>query len=321
MSAIISPVYQYSSSKKQWLISNKNTELSAPPSSFKIMTLNVLFDEWGGKIYKPHIVCSLERYQHQFKELEMADCDIITLNEVTANYVALIIQEKWVQNSYYISDISGETISGFGNLILSKFPITELCLKSITKLLRPIVCAKISFQNTSIVVAATHLSARKENHERRQVQVQELAAFLEQDFSKEEKIILGDLNYHSEDEIIPEGYIDSWQSLYPSKPGITFNGTINTMLHEMWPLGRFYGFKDDIKMRLDRVFLKTNYWKASEMNICFDQPVYQAKRRANIVKDVLSTIFDTIGVNVARNPQYYLFSSDHFGLITTFHSK
>jgi endonuclease/exonuclease/phosphatase family metal-dependent hydrolase len=321
MSAIISPVYKFSSSKKEWLISPRNIELPTAPSSFKIMTLNVLFDQWGGKPYKEHVVCSLERYQQQFKEMKIADCDIITLNEVTTNYVALITQEEWVQNSYYMSDISGDTISGFGNLILSKLPIAELCLKSITKLLRPIVCAKFSFKNTSIIVAAAHLSARKENHERRQNQVKELTAFLEQKFSKEEKIILGDLNYHSEDEILPEGYTDSWQVLHPSNPGITFNGTINKMLHEMWPLGRFYGFKDDIKMRLDRVFLKTNDWTASEIKICFNDPLYDAQQGTNIIKDILSTIFDSIGVNIARNPKHYLFPSDHFGLTATFHFK
>ena len=312
------PIYFYNKETNKWSIAAASTERLPAPSSFKIMTLNVLFDEWWGTPYKPHIVRPLERYQHQFEVMQAADCDIITLNEVTANYVALIIQEKWVQERYFISDINGDSINNFGNLVLSKYPIAGLYLKQVPRLKRPIVCVHILFENCDLLIAASHLSAQKTNHQRRQVQIKELIAYLDTNFKQAEKIILGDVNYHSESEIVPADYMDAWKLVHPDLPGNTFDGTVNTMLHEMWPLAWMYGFEDDIRMRLDRVFIQLTKWQPTEMELCFNHPVYEAKRRSNIIKDLLSVAFDKFGVNIARNPKYYLFPSDHFGLISTF---
>ncbi|BDS11359.1 endonuclease/exonuclease/phosphatase family protein [Aureispira anguillae] len=312
-----SPVYQFNAKVNQWII--HQTDASIPsPDSFKILTFNVLFDTWWGKPHKDHIICSLERFKHQFNVFKELDADLIALNEVTPNYIHRIIQEKWVQDSYYISDSSGATINNFGNLILSKFPIKELSFVTLPQLKRPVPCAKIHFKNQPLIIAATHLSAQKENIERRQLQINELTHFLHQYYPKEDKIILGDLNYHIEQEIVPKAYQDAWESIHSNKKGYTFDGTINTMIHEMWPLAWVYGFKDDVQMRLDRILTQLYHWQPSTIDVCLNTPIYKAQSTPNIIKDIISTIFDRFKLNLARSPKHYLFPSDHFGLIATF---
>lgn len=313
-----SPIYRFNSSASAWQESIDSSPSISKPPQFTLLTFNVLFDAWWGKPYKHHVVCPEERFEHQFEVLKTMNVDIIALNEVTPHYLSKIIVQKWVQESYYISDIDGTTINNFGNLVLSKFPIAAINLAQLSHLSRPVVCVKIPFEEQHLIVASTHLSAQKENIARRQIQIKELCQVLKETYPNEDKIIAGDLNYHVEKEIIPKGYLDAWKAVHPNQPGYTFDGTINRMLHEISPLGWMYGFKDDVQMRLDRICVQSINWQATAIEICLNNPVYDAKQKTNFFKDVLSTLFDRFRINVARNPKHYLFPSDHFGLVSTF---
>lgn len=317
----LSSIYKFNIHNTTWEVFKHTPQVLPPPDQLKVVTFNVLFDAWWGKPYKHHIVCPGKRFAHQFQLLEKMDADVIGLNEVTSNYIDKITMQKWVQESYYISDYNGSTINNFGNLILSKYPIAELRLATLPQLKRVVPCIKIAFEDKNLVFASTHLSAQKENVERRQVQIHALIDFIQKYYPTDDKVILGDLNFHVESELIPPNYQDAWKTLYPDNPGYTFDGTINTMLHEIWPLGWVYGFKDNVQMRLDRVFTQTNNWNVSAMDICFNQPIYQSNQRTNLIKDILSTAFDFFKVNIARDPKKYLFPSDHFGLRCIFTKK
>lgn len=314
------PSYKFNSINNKWEGAAETIQKIPVPSTIKIVNLNVLFDVWKGKAYKHHVVRPLERFGAQFEIMQAIDSDVIVLNEVTANYIELLIQEKWVKDHYYLSDISGNTINGFGNLILSKFHFSALSLKYLIKLKRPIVCATIPFENGDFVIAASHFSALKQNDKRRQIQLKELTAYLDSNYANTEKVILGDVNFHTEAELVPTNYLDAWEKVNPNTLGYTFDGTLNLMLHEMWPLAWMIGFDKNIQMRLDRVFVQSSKWTPKEMELAFNTPVYQAKGGSTIFKDTLSVIFDWLGVNIIRKPKNYLFPSDHFGLITTFES-
>ena len=309
--------YCYNTTQQQWVQAPQKATTDTP-TQLKILTFNVLFDAWWDKPYKVHIVRPFERFRHQFKIMQQGDFDCIALNEVTPQYIALLIQEPWVQESYYLSDIDGSSINSFGNLVLSKYPIHNLSFVKLPKLKRPIVCAAFSFSEHQLVLAATHLSAKTNYADRRQVQLKGLLEHLNEHFASSDKLILGDLNFHKEVEQVPAAYIDVWTALNPQQPGFTYDGSVNTMLREMWPLGRFWGYDDKIQMRLDRVFSQSNYWVPTQIDLCLNHPVYQANNRPNLIKDILSVCFDVFGINIARNPKNYLFPSDHFGLSCIF---
>lgn len=315
------PSFKFNSEENKWEIQPELTHKIPTPPSIKIINLNVLFDKWKGVDYKHHVTRPFDRYNAQFKTMQKLQADFIVLNEVTPTFIALITKEEWVQNQYIISDVDGSTVSKFGNIILSKYQISELHLKHLSQLKRPIACAKIAFDNRDLVIAASHFSAYKEKHERRQVQIKELTAYLEQFYVNADKLILGDVNFHTEAEIPPANYIDIWKKLNPSIAGNTFDGSINLMLHEMWPLAWMYGIKSPTQMRLDRVFAQLTKWNPDKMELCFNTPIYQAKKRSNFFKGIPSAAFDRFGINILRNPKHYLFPSDHFGLVTTFQSK
>ena len=308
--------YIFDKSRQEWILSQKNNREIAVPPTLSIFSLNVLFDEWKGKPYKKQVVQSDKRYKTQFNRMQQMDCDIITLNEVTSNYINLITQEKWVQEDYYISEAAAKNKNGFGNIILSKYPVSEMPLISLFRLNREIVCIRIPFKNQNILIAAVHLSAQKDNIERRQIQIKELTAYLDKHFISDDKIISGDINFHTEEEQVPEGYTDLWKTVNPNEPGYTFDGTINKMMHQMWPLPGLHGYSNDIQMRLDRLFIKSNNWKGKQMNICMNEPVYESKGKTNTLKDLISIFGDLFGINLIRKPEHYLFPSDHFGLHT-----
>lgn len=309
--------YCYNTALQQWVQAPQKARIDTP-LQLKTLTFNVLFDAWWDKPYKVHIVRPLERFQHQFKIMQQGNFDCIALNEVTPQYVQLLIQEPWVQENYYLSDIDGSSINSFGNLFLSKYPIHNLSFVRLPKLKRPIVCAEFSFAEHPLVLAVTHLSAKTNYTDRRQVQLKHLMTHLDEHFKSADKIILGDLNFHKETEQVPSSYTDVWTTLNPQQAGFTYDGSVNTMLHEMWPLGRFWGYDDKVQMRLDRIFSQSNYWIPTLIEICLNTPVYQANNRPNLIKDILSVCFDVFGINIARNPKNYLFPSDHFGLSCIF---
>jgi endonuclease/exonuclease/phosphatase family metal-dependent hydrolase len=307
----------FDKNNQEWIQTESNNQEISVPYTLSIFSLNVLFDEWKGKAYKKHVVQSDKRYRTQFKRMQQMDSDIITLNEVTSNYIQLITQEKWVQENYYISEAAAEKMTGFGNLVLSKFPVSEMHLISLSRLNRAVVCIRIPFKNQNLLIAAVHLSAQKDNIERRQVQINELTAYLDEHFkSSDDKLITGDINFHTEEEKVPEGYTDLWKTVNPNEPGYTFDGTINKMMHHMWPLPALHGYSNDIQMRLDRVLIKSDNWKGKEMHVCMDEPVYESKGKTNTIKDLISIFGDVFGINLIRRPKHYLFPSDHFGLHT-----
>lgn len=315
------PCYNFNSVTNKWEALVEPVQKITDSPSFKIVTLNVLFDKWKGTNYKHHLTRPLERYRAQFDTMQSMNAEFIVLNEVTDSYINLIKNEKWVQKHYFLSDVTGNTMNEFGNLVLSKYPISELYLKRLENLKRPIVCAKISFEKSDLVIAASHFSSLKERQERRQGQVKELTAYLDEYHHNADKIILGDVNYHSEAETPPAHYMDAWKKVNPSLPGNTFDSSINLMIHEMWPLAWRQGITTPTKMRLDRVFVQSTNWHPQKMELCFNKPIYNASQRSNHFTDIVSAFFDRFGINIFRNPKRYLFPSDHFGLVTTFHSS
>ena len=82
-------------------------------ASFSVCSLNVWFEE----LWLP------QRYEEQLKCFQSLNADVICLQEVTANYLALLLRDKHFQKRYWISTLA---MSNYGCLILSKLPVLQM---------------------------------------------------------------------------------------------------------------------------------------------------------------------------------------------------
>lgn len=58
-----------------------------------------------------------------FKEIQESKANIIGLQEVTSPFLKILLNEKWLQDEFYISDIN---IPNYGQIILSRYPFQKI---------------------------------------------------------------------------------------------------------------------------------------------------------------------------------------------------
>jgi len=316
-----------------------------------VVTFNVMMDKWNGVDYKHMVAAPDIRFEHQ-DALLFGSCtyDVVMLNEVTQGRVGkAAIEEdqvgdldhaqgcyvslesnRCVRENYLIVGKELIPADGMGNLILVSRALHVHGAESINldaKFKRPALAIDIHFSNSiarsSLTLVSAHLSALASNTQRRQQQLATLCTALEQ---KERVVIAGDLNFHAEDELVPEPYSDAWSSCHGCDAGFTFDSATNAMIQQLWPLGY-----ESRRMRLDRVFNKNV--AVAEVKLCMDSPIYPRAFDAyskqsfaapeswglrtlqfwpRLMKEVGTGL---LGFPLLRPPVGgYLFPSDHFGL-------
>ena len=135
-----------------------------------------------------------------------------------------------------------------------------------------------------LVVGTTHLESMDRSQFRA---AQILEAFERIDsFGTQNAILMGDTNLYQPETIkpLPQGWTDSWNTLYPNQHGWTRNSQINPMIE--YPT----------QERLDRIFLRTNNFVPQQILILGTKPCQ------TITKS-----------NTQNNTT--IFPSDHFGLL------
>lgn len=55
-----------------------------------------------------------------FHEMKAANADVIAMQEVTKEFLTLLLQQDWVRSSYFSSDADGHTLGSYGVLLLVK---------------------------------------------------------------------------------------------------------------------------------------------------------------------------------------------------------
>src|SRR5271157_5802678 len=63
------------------------------------------------------------------------NADIIGLQEVTPEFLKLVLEQDWVRDNYFISDFQGTTVQPHGVLLLSSLPIRRLFLHELPSVL------------------------------------------------------------------------------------------------------------------------------------------------------------------------------------------
>jgi len=67
------------------------------------------------------------RFAALFKIVESKEADVVCFQEMTANIIALLMEQEWIQQRYWITDTDEtRTFLGYGVLMLSKLPYKTL---------------------------------------------------------------------------------------------------------------------------------------------------------------------------------------------------
>lgn len=305
------------------------TTLPTPaPRELHIIMLNVLFDRWRGRPYKPHVVCSERRFEAQWRLFETSSPDILCLHEVTPSYLDGLSRQPWVRERYTMSAVPGQEgpLRPFGNIVLWKGAAPHIRALEAPRLPRAPIAAIVSYEDVgALAVVATHLSAGTGNAARRAAQLSSINQTLQSWDEVAHAVILGDLNLHdaSEDAAIPEDLLDAWADVRPGEPGWTFDAARNPMHQEMWPLGF-----ESRRMRLDRILVRRETGlQAQSCGLYADTPLgtrtrepvlglARAMRRpAHLMRRLVHQTQDVLGARgLWRDPETYLMPSDHFGI-------
>ena len=252
------------------IMGQQNSKLGGRMSEVSFLTWNI----WFGHYKMPERMAALGQVVDQVRP------DVIALQEVTRESIALIERQSWYQRYNLVpSDISSE--GNYFVVILSVFPVQSW--KSHTfqnsRMGRKLITAKIEVENKLVInVGTSHLESLSPNTQQREIQLRESLGILSQ---ADNSCLMGDMNLEDNvdgDIILPYPWFDSWLSLHGEKRGYTWNPTINTMIKDLDP---------NANRRFDRVLCKLPDFKVKRMVIVGDHPT-------------------TSGI----------FPSDHFGLFT-----
>jgi len=153
---------------------------------------------------------------------------------MTPKLLQLLLEKDWIRSNYYVSDITGKTVTPYGVLLLSKIAWKQLLRYQmpVSKMDRDVTMAIYLLNNQEIVVATTHLESYVENMNIRSQQLQSIMSLLSPySFS----VLMGDFNASSEEEAISmiknqPLFYDVWKELRPFDAGFTYDTENNFMI-------------------------------------------------------------------------------------------
>ncbi|MDH6541401.1 poly(A) polymerase [Streptomyces sp. SPB4] len=218
-----------------------------PPSRVRLLTWNVLWDRYDA----PHIATARRR-PLLLAALAAADADVIALQEVEPQLLALLSAEPWVRARYSLgTDPDGTDVADNGLLLLSRLPVREAGLHRLGRH-KAVTALTVDTEGGPLVVAATHLSSdHSENGAgRREAELARLAeglAGVDADVA-----LLGDFNDGRSGDRGPAaalGLRDAWTEVHgPADDTPTFDPGVNPLAALSSLSGR--------AGRLDRILLR-----------------------------------------------------------------
>ncbi|MFE2148402.1 poly(A) polymerase [Streptomyces lavendulae] len=218
-----------------------------PPSRVRLLTWNVLWDRYDA----PHIATARRR-PLLLAALAAADADVIALQEVEPQLLALLSAEPWVRARYSLgTDPDGTDVADNGLLLLSRLPVREAGLHRLGRH-KAVTALTVDTEGGPLVVAATHLSSdHSENGAgRREAELARLAeglAGVDADVA-----LLGDFNDGRSGDRGPAaalGLRDAWTEVHGPADGTpTFDPGVNPLAALSSLSGR--------AGRLDRILLR-----------------------------------------------------------------
>ncbi|MCB9795153.1 MAG: DUF504 domain-containing protein [Alphaproteobacteria bacterium] len=215
----------------------------------RVFTWNLLFD-----LYDDEPVRTEERLPAILAELRRCEADLIGLQEVTPSLLAHIVEDPVLRWRYQLSDVRGETLEPYGQLLLSRFPLRGLGLRRLSRTKRLLI-ASLELSGWPLQVAVLHLTSdrRGDGHALREAQARALLETL----GEGDALLLGDFNF-GEERRLPcledAGFVDLWPRMRPGDPGHSFDPAGN-------PLAALTS-RRGAPRRLDRVWLRSEARRA-----------------------------------------------------------
>ncbi|CDW71412.1 UNKNOWN [Stylonychia lemnae] len=245
----------------------------------KFLTYNVWFDDHFRD----------QRYQVIHQMIEETDADFVCLQEVTQNFLFNLLQQKFLRQNYYVS---GNFISGYGVMILSKFPCLIYEMPLPTLMNRTLLVAEPigGLNGEPLLIATAHLESGSIYG---QIRKKQLQLCLDQIKISPNTIMMGDFNFDStyDDQqaiIIENGFTDVFLDL---NEGVEQESMLKNKHYTPW--------------RPDKVISQkiNSNWRPHNIQIVgkFCIPQFQ--------KD---SIYQLSEDGIVRTP------SDHMGIISTF---
>jgi len=291
------PIAIFNSTKKDWE-SVYSHESTTNIEAFSVLTYNVLFD-----IFDPEYKYSKERWHEQFLEFERLSPSVLVLQEVRLNYLALLMENKFIRQNYIIVTDKKKYFANYSTILVVKKTISiensfSYFYQTYGAETTHAMCAKLKFNNISFVVIGVHLRPYAENESMRQFQLKELHDLLQNVINPNSWLICGDFNFECKTEFIDNEYFeDCWVKLRPKESGITFDAVKNHLIYWKGII------RSNTRNRLDRMILKKG------------SPLLPTQIDIVINKS-LADVDAKYTKSIEKASKIYL--SDHFGLLLKF---
>ncbi|MDX3542911.1 RNA repair domain-containing protein [Streptomyces europaeiscabiei] len=212
--------------------------------SVRVLTWNTLWDR-----YDADLIDSAGRRPLLLRALREAEVDVIALQEVEAEVLAMLLREPWVRAGWTLgTDPRGRDVDACGLLLLSRLPVREAAFHALGPH-KAVTSVVVETATRPLVVAATHLSSdHSENGAGRRTaelaRIAEGLAALDADL-----VLLGDFNDGGDTPQVTLGMRDAWSETHGPDDGTpTFDPGANPLAAVSSLTGR--------ASRLDRVLVR-----------------------------------------------------------------
>ncbi|MGY5049586.1 poly(A) polymerase [Streptomyces sp. 900105755] len=230
------------------------------PGGVRVLTWNTLWDR-----YDADRIDSARRRPLLLRALRDADVDVIALQEVEAELLALLLGEDWVRAGWTLgTDPRGRDVDTCGLLLLSRLPVIEAAHHELGPH-KAVTALVVEAGGRPVVIAATHLSSdHSENGaDRREAELTRIAeglAGVDADL-----LVLGDFNDGGHTPQLTLGLRDAWSEVRGADDTTpTFDPGSNPLAAISSLTGR--------ASRLDRVLLRGEGLRARRAGLCGDVP-------------------------------------------------
>ncbi|MFM9554875.1 poly(A) polymerase [Streptomyces caniscabiei] len=229
-------------------------------ASVRVLTWNTLWDR-----YDADLIDSARRRPLLLRALRDADVDVIALQEVEAELLALLLREPWVREGWTLgADPRGRDVDECGLLLLSRLPVREAAFHALGPH-KAVTAVVVETGARPLVVAATHLSSdhSTDGAGRRAAELARLAeglAGLDADL-----LVLGDFNDGGDTPQTTLGLRDAWSEAHGAADTTpTFDPGANPLAAISSLTGR--------ASRLDRVLLRGEGLRVARAELYGDTP-------------------------------------------------
>lgn len=233
---------------------------SADVRDVRVLTWNTLWDR-----YDADLIDTARRRPLLLRALRDADVDVIALQEVEAELLAMLLREPWVRAGWTVgTDPRGRDVDECGLLLLSRLPVREAAFHALGPH-KAVTAVVLGTGARPLVVAATHLSSdhSADGAGRRTAELARVAeglAGLDADL-----ILLGDFNDGGDTPQLTLGMRDAWTEAHGAADATpTFDPGANPLAAISSLSGR--------ASRLDRVLLRGDGLGVRSAELYGDRP-------------------------------------------------